>query len=363
MKIALVHDHLMQLGGAERVLKAFAEMYPDAPIYTLMYDNVAANRVVERKRLRPSYLQKIPFKRWLYRASLPLMPKAMESLDLTGYDVVLSSASSFAKGVKVRPDAIHICYCHTPPRYLWRDTDNYVATLRYPSLIKSVIYSLLPNLRKWDYEVAQSITQYIANSQEVSDRIQKFYDRKSVVVYPPVTLNVKPRRDVQTYYLTGGRLVQYKRFDTAVDAFTRLKIPLVVFGDGPDLGRLQKRAGQNIKFVGRVSDDEIASLYAGAIAFIHPQYEDFGITAIEAMASGCPVIAYNRGGAAESVIDGETGVLYDEQSWEAIGDAVIRFDPRRYATSQVEARGKSFSLGRFQQQIDKLVRGVYENRG
>lgn len=362
MKVALVHDHLMQLGGAERVLAAFAETFPEAPVYTLMYDSAVVANVVDEKRLRSTKLQKLPFRRWTYRASLPLMPSAIESLDLTEYDVVLSSASSFAKGVKVREGAVHLCYCHTPPRYLWNDADQYVASLLYPRFVKKIITSIVPWLRSWDFAAAQKVTHFIANSHEVSNRIQRYYGKKSTVLYPPVTLRVKPRSETQSYYLTGGRLVQYKRFDTVIDAFTRLRLPLVVYGNGPDLARLKARAGSNVVFVDRVSDEEVASLYSEAFAFIHPQLEDFGITVIEAMASGCPVIAYNRGGAAESIIDGVTGVLYDEQSWEAIGDAVIRFKTDNFSATKIKSRGESFSKENFQRHLRELVEQAYASR-
>ena len=363
MKVALVHDHLMQLGGAERVLAAFAETFPEAPVYTLMYDSASAEVVVDKNKLRATKLQYLPFKKLVYRATLPMMPRAIESLDLTEYDVVLSSASSFAKGVKVREDAVHLCYCHTPPRYLWSDAEKYISSLPYPDFVKKIISKLVPRLRTWDYAAAQRVTHFIANSREVAGRIQKHYGKNSVVLYPPLTLQVKPRLSPKPYFLTGGRLVQYKRFDTVVDAFTRLKLPLIVYGDGPDLSRLRARAGHNITFVERVTDDIVASLYSEARAFIHPQLEDFGITAIEAMASGCPVIAYNRGGAAESVLDGVTGVLYDEQSWEAIGDAVIRFESDKFVTTVIQERGASFSKDNFQRQLRILVEQAYANRG
>lgn len=359
MKIAIVHDHLMQAGGAERVLAIFADMYPDAPIYTIMADYKLAAEFIDVNRLKTTYLQYFPFKKYLYRALLPLMPKAIESFDLNEYDVVLSSASSFAKGVKTNSNTKHICYCHTPTRFLWSDPENYIKSLSYPSLIKKFIRKLLPKLKEWDKMAASNVDFFIANSNEVKNRISKYYERESDVVYPFFSLNAKSSDEPKIYFLTGGRLVAYKRFDTVIDAFKKLKLPLVVFGDGPDLKRLKKRAGENISFVGRVSDNDISQLYSQAIAFLHPQYEDFGITAIEAMASGCPVIAFDQGGAAESVVHEQTGVLYDEQSWEALADTVIRFNLNNFKASDLIARANDFSETSFRKKIEDYVNKVY----
>lgn len=355
MKIALVHDHLMQLGGAEKVLQAFAELYPDAQIYTLFSNSKVAEKLNITGRVNNSYLQRLPFLKHYYRALLPLMPRAIESLNLSDYDIILSSASSFAKGIKKRPDAIHICYCHTPTRYLWINPNDYIESLRYPQLFKKFIRLLIPKLKQWDKNAADQVDYFVANSNEVSKRIFEHYNKQSTVVYPPHFYKPHQQQKKDAYFLTGGRLVYYKRFDTAVDAFTRLRLPLIIFGEGPDLKRLKKRAGKTIKFVGNISDEELRQLYSRAKAFIHPQKEDFGITAIEAMASGCPVIAFNDGGATESVIHNKTGVLYDEQSWEALADTVVRLDFKIFEVDEIVARGNSFSLNNFKKNISQIV--------
>lgn len=361
MKIALVHDHLMQLGGAEKVLQAFAEMYPDAPIYTLFSSASVVQKLNVSGRVKNSFLQRLPLLKYYYRALLPIMPRAIESFDLSDYDIIVSSASSFAKGIRKRPGAIHICYCHTPTRYLWINPNDYIESLRYPQLFKKIIRLLIPKLKQWDKNAADEVDFFVANSNEVSKRISEHYKKQSVVVYPPHFYSSPEKRGTKQYFLTGGRLVYYKRFDTAVDAFTRLRLPLIIFGEGPDLKRLKKRAGKTIKFVGNVSDEKLRQLYSEAKAFVHPQKEDFGITAIEAMASGCPVIAFNQGGASESVVHNKTGLLYDEQSWEALADTIVRLDLSIFNTDEIVARGHSFSLKHFKENISQIVDKAHAN--
>ncbi|MBU4453427.1 glycosyltransferase, partial [Patescibacteria group bacterium] len=298
MKVALIHDHLTQSGGAERVLEAIQDIWPKAPTYTLLYDKSVMDNVFGHRDIRTSFLQNIPgalsHSRWL----LPLMPTATEGYNLSDYDVIVSSSSAFSKGVIPPNDAIHICYCHTPTRYLWSDTHSYVEELHVPGIIKQFLPPLLSHLRTWDRLSADRVDYFIANSQTVQRRIAKYYRRESDVIYPPVETDqfaVSPNK--KEYYLSGGRLVPYKRYDMVVDAFTKLGISLKIFGTGPIEKDLQKRAGSNIQFLGRVSNQERTRLFQDAIAFIHPQEEDFGITPVESMSAGRPVIAYRKGGA------------------------------------------------------------------
>jgi glycosyltransferase involved in cell wall biosynthesis len=361
MRVALVHDHLVQDGGAERVLQALQDLYPQAPTFTLFHDRAVANPVFLNRDIRTSFLQKIPFGVKHYQWFLPLMPAAVERLDLRDYDVVISSSSGFSKGVITRPDTLHICYCHTPTRYLWSDTHTYLAELKRGPLVKAAIHSILPGLRQWDRAAADRVDLFIANSKTVANRIQKYYRRESDIIYPPVDLSSTAiASGPGSYYLIGGRVVSYKRFDLAVETFSRLKIPLKVFGTGPILSALQRRAAPNVEFLGRVSDAEKAELYRNCIAFLHPQEEDFGITAIEAMAAGRPVIAYPKGGASETIVPFITGEFIDEQSWESLGDTVLRFKPENYNPQTIRRHAEQFATNKFQEKIRAYVEAKWQ---
>jgi len=362
MKVALIHDHLIQDGGAEKVLAVLADCYPKAPIYTLVSDSKKFKKIIPNHDIRPSFIQKLPWGVKYYQIYLPLMPWAIESFDLSGFDLVISSASSFAKGVITGDKTVHICYCHTPTRYLWSDTYSYVKELRYPKIIRNLVPGILTRLRTWDRLASERSNVMIANSIEVQKRIKHYYNRDSVVVYPPVdTEKFSPSNKIKSYYLTGGRLVAYKRFDIVINAFNRLKLPLKIFGTGPERERLQKLANSNITFLDFLSEEELARTYAECLAFIHPQVEDFGITVIEAMASGRPVIAYAAGGALESVIPNETGLFFEEQSWEALADTIIRFKPDNFITDKLLAHAKKFSVEEFKNNLNNIVGEVIKN--
>lgn len=355
MRVAFVHDHLIQNGGAERVLEALQAMWPEAPTYTLAYDKERMGQTFGHRDIRTSFLQRLPLSkmRWF----LPLMPTATESYDLSQYDVIISSSSAFAKGVITSTHNLHICYCHTPTRYLWSDTHSYSAELRAPGWAKFFLPPFLTLLRIWDRAAADRVDHFIANSETVRQRITKFYRRESEVIYPPVDVNrFTVSNEPKTYYLIGGRIVAYKRFDIVIEAFTKLGIPLKVFGTGPAEKELRKKAGPNIQFLGRVSDDERARLFANAIAFLHPHEEDFGITAVESMAAGRPVIAYRRGGALETVIDGVTGKLFDEQSWEELADTVLNFKESDYDPLAIRQHAETFSTAVFRKSMYAFVK-------
>lgn len=356
MKIALVHDHLTQLGGAEQVLKVFQEIWPPAPTFTLFFDQKKLGQVFKNKDIKTSFLQNWPGAVKHYQWFLPLMPTATESYDLMEYDVVLSSCSAMAKGVITRSNTLHICYCHTPTRYLWSDTHRYVEELKYNRLIKKIVPYFLNHLRSWDQLAAQRVDIFVANSKNVSGRIKKYYRRDSIVIHPPVeTDKLQIAKNIDKYFLTGGRLVAYKRFDLAIQAFNRLDIPLKIFGEGPEEKKLKKIAKPNIEFLGLVDQKTLTDLYSQAIAFIHPQIEDFGITAVESMASGRPVIAYAAGGACETVVEGKTGKFFDEQTWEALADTVVRFKPENYNSAEIKQYAQQFSVDRFKKEITELV--------
>lgn len=356
-KIALVHDHLVQDGGAERVLRVLSSMYPEAPIFTLLQDKRRFKDL--HGEVRTSFLQRIPILRKRYRWLLPLMPVATEHYNLKDFDIVISSASAFSKGIVAGSNTTHICYCHTPTRYLWTDSQEYVESQRLPGVVKKVLMLYLSRLRQWDRLAADRVDVFLANSSNVKNRIRKFYRKDSLVVYPPVDTHEFQISDLpKTYFVAGGRMVPYKRFDIIVEAANRLKAPLRIFGDGPAIDELKKKAKPNIEFMGRVTDEEKAGLYANAIAYLHPQEEDFGITPVEAMASGTPVIAYGRGGATESVVHNKTGILFEEQTWESLADAMMKFEDHTFNPHEIKEHAEIFSRSQFEDQIRQIVEKV-----
>ena len=363
MKIALVHDFLVQDGGAERVLKVLKEIYPKAPIFTLLYDEENFGGWFDKRDIRTTFLQKMPLGISNYQMWLSLMPAAVESLNLMDYDLIISNSSSFAKGVITRPGSVHISYCHTPTRFLWNDTHSYLQELKVNPLIKAFLPLTLRHLRNWDRLAADRVDHFFANSENVSRRIRKYYQRDSRVLYPPVQVgDFSISNEKKEYYLAGGRLVPYKRIDLAVRAFSRINVPLKVFGVGPELDRLQSLAKPNVEFLGKVDDGLKQKLFSECIAYINPQEEDFGITAVEAMAAGRPVIAFRAGGTAETVIEGLSGEFFDEQIWEDIADKVIRFKPERYDPEIIRKQAEQFSVERFKEKIKNYINEILDIR-
>jgi glycosyltransferase involved in cell wall biosynthesis len=356
MRIAIVHDYLAQDGGAEKVLDVFHEMWPEAPIFVLFHDRSKMTRY-NSADIRESFIAKLPLGRKKYQWYLPLMPRATEQHDLSEFDLVVSTTSAFAKGVKTPEDAVHICYCHTPTRYLWTDSESYVRDLKYPFFVKAAIPPLLESLRSWDRESTDRVDHFIANSHIVEGRIKEYYHRESTVIYPPVsTAECYVSDTVGDYFLAGGRIAAYKRFDLIIDVFNRLGYKLKIFGTGPSWwDDIKVDAKPNIEFLGRVTDAEKYKLYSEAKAFIHPQVEDFGITPIESMASGRPVIAYNEGGATESVMAGKTGVLFEDQTWESLLDAVLNFDAEAWNSAEICAWAKQFETERFKKEVLQFI--------
>lgn len=360
MKVALVHDYLSQDGGAERVLKAFHEIWPEAPIFVLFHNKKTVPYFKEAE-IRESFLAKMPFARNKFQWYLPLMPFATERHNLHDFDVVLSSTSAFAKGIITRPETMHISYCHTPTRYLWTDTHQYISDLKYNRLVKAALPPIIYRLRLWDKMSVDRVDHFFANSRTVQQRINKYYRRESTVLYPPVDLpEWEPNAPVGDYFISGGRIVPYKRFDLLVATFNRLKTPLKIFGDGPALTELKSWAKPNIEFLGRISDDEKHRLMRGAKAFLHPQVEDLGITPIESMAQGRPVIAYGVGGATETIIPGETGQFFYEQSWESLLDALVHFDHEAWDQELIRSRAEQFGVDLFKIRVEREVKDRYE---
>jgi glycosyltransferase involved in cell wall biosynthesis len=356
MKIALVHDYFIQDGGAERVVQAFHGIWPEAPVFVLLHDRVKMPQMADWD-VRTSFLQKIPFALKRHKWLLPLIPTATESHDLSGFDVVLSSTSAFAKGVITRPETAHVCYCHTPTRYLWSDTHSYVRDNVSSLPVKLALQPALSLMRTWDRLAADRVDRFVANSKTVSRRIRKYYGRESDVIYPPVDthkIKISPSGP-KDYFLAGGRLVPYKRFDLVVQAFNQTGQPLKIFGIGPDLDPLRRMAKSNVEFLGKVSDEEKAELYAGAQAYINPQEEDFGITAVEAMAAGRPVIAYGRGGAVETVVPGKTGVWLKTQEPSELVGVVKKFHADTFNPQQIRAHAEQYDTETFKTKIKAYV--------
>lgn len=362
MRIALVHDYLNQYGGAERVLEVLCETFPDAPIYTLLYDEAATGRVFKGREIHTSFLQKVPFARKHHRVFPLFMPLAIEQFDLSEFDVVLSNSASFAKGVITKPHTKHISYCMTPTRFLWDDSHRFIDEFRYPWPIKKLVPFFITYLRIWDKEAACRVDEFVAISDFVRARIKKYYERDAKVIYPPVsTCKYKIADEISDYFLMVGRLVSYKRFDLAIKVFNAIKKPLKIVGDGPERKRLEKLARRggiarkNIQFLGLVSDYKIPEIYSHAQAVIFPQIEDFGIVPLEAMASGRPVIAYRGGGALETVVDGETGIFFEEQAEIALAQAVGRHYQTQWSPEFIRQHAFKFDKEIFKQRIQKLV--------
>jgi glycosyltransferase involved in cell wall biosynthesis len=352
-RVAITTDWLTSFGGAERVLQHLLRLYPNAPVYTSVYDPAGVPDDVRTWTIRPTSLQALPGVRYYSRALLPLMPRAFSKLDLTSFDVVISGASAFAKSVTTRTGAKHICYCHTPPRYLWDLWDEY--RRRIPA--STALTPLVAWLRMQDRASADGVDQFVANSKNVADRIARAYGRESVVVNPPVdTDRIRPTgRAPENFFLVVARLVAYKRIDLAVDACTRLGRELLVVGHGPERARLEKLAGPTVRFLGARSDAEVAELYARCRAFLFPGLEDFGIAAVEAQAAGRPVIAFAEGGAIETVIDGHTGVYFHQQSVDAVVDAVERFEAMTFDPKECRRNAERFDGAVFRRQMEQRV--------
>ena len=327
-RVALIHYWLVGMRGGERVLEAFCRMYPEAHIFTHVADPTALSPLLRRHRITETRIGRLPFAKRLYSSYLPLMPRALEELDLRGYDLVISSEAGPAKGVIPPPDAPHLCYCHSPMRYLWDQYHTYRSSAG--RLTRAVMPGLAHRLRQWDVASALRVDGFLANSTHVAARIEKYWRRGADVVPPPVDLArfaPVPALERGAFYLWAGELAPYKRPDLAVRAFRALDRPFVMLG-GPEreAAQLRRIAGPKTRILGRVSDEEMTRALARCRALIFPGEEDFGIVPVEALASGRPVIAYGRGGIRDSVRDGETGLFFHEQSVGALIDAVRRFE-------------------------------------
>lgn len=361
MKIAFVHDYLVQYGGAERVLECFTEIWPYAPIYTLIYDKEKTHRIFKGKRIYTSFLQNFPYSRKNHRIFPPLMPPAIEQFDLSKYDIVLSDSSSYAKGAITPPGTLHICYCHTPMRYAWDDCQKYIDEFGFPRFVKRFIPFLMNYIRVWDRVSADRPDEYIANSRFVAGRIKKYYKKESTVINPPIDTQKFRIGKTGDYFLMVGRLMTYKRFDIAVEAFNRLGWPLKIIGRGLEYKKLKKMAKPNIEFTGRLSEKDLFKTYANAKAFIFPQEEDFGLVAIEAMASGKPIIAFRGGDIVEHAGEGKEAVYFEEQTPESLIKALKKFNPDNFNPAAIREKALPFDKKLFKEKIKSYVESSLTN--
>jgi glycosyltransferase involved in cell wall biosynthesis len=349
--------------GGEKVVEAMCRLWPKADIFTHIYCPESVTEIIRSHRVITTFVQRLPFSRRLYKKYLPLMPYALENLDLTAYDLVISSESGPAKGVVVRPDALHICYCHSPMRYLWDQAAIY--RLSSGRITKLMMSFFLPGLRSWDYTTAARVDQFIANSEFVKRRIEKYYRRDAIVLHPPVaTEYFTPTFKQGGYYLAFGQLVRYKRFDIAVKSFTQSGRKLIIAGTGEEEGALKRLAGPTIEFRRRQSNEQIRDLLRGCRALVFPGEEDFGIVPVEAMACGRPVIAYASGGALESIIDGVTGVLFAEQSPNSLLSAIDRFETTSssFDGSIIRVHAERFNEATFLEKLTNIVASCMNDR-
>jgi glycosyltransferase involved in cell wall biosynthesis len=352
MKVAIVHDYLNQRGGAERVLECFIDLFPNAPIYTIISDLSIMPDKIRNADVRHSFIQSIPFSKKHYKKLIKWFPLAVEQFDLREYDVVLSSSSAFAKGVITNPNQLHICYCYTPMRYVWDLYHQYINEDVTNPIFKFLLPQVLHHIRIWDQVSAQRVDHYIADSNSIANRINKYYRREASVIYPPVNLDrFSIPQESEDFFLIVSRLIPYKRVDLAIQACNDLKLPLVIIGDGYDRSRLEAMAGPTVRMLGYQDDTTTTEYYRRCRAFILPGEEDFGITPLEAQACGKPVIAYGKGGALETVVDGSTGLFFNGSSVDSLKDALSRFNPNSFDPHRCRQQAMKFSEEGFKTQI------------
>ncbi len=359
LRVAIIHDWLTGMRGGEKVLEVICELYPEATLFTLLHNQGAMSPTIETMEIRTSFVQNLPFKEDRYRYYLPLFPRAVESFDLSGYDLVISSSHCVAKGAKPVGRALHICYCHTPMRYVWDQYEEYFGKGRADVVTRTAMSLIAPGLRTWDVKSSARVDFFVANSENVARRVERYYSRAADVIHAPVdSAQFRVTEGPSMYYLMVSALVPYKRIDLAIDAFNDLGERLVIIGSGPDEQKLKARAASNIEFLGWESDESLAKFYAGCKALIFPGVEDFGIVPLETMASGRPVIAYAAGGALETVVgsgDKPTGVFFRKQSVDELKQAVKEFESRQFDPHAIRKHAEKFDRKRFKQKLHEYI--------
>jgi len=351
--IGLAHDYLLVLRGAERTFATMADCWPGAPIYTLLYDPPGTFARFEDHPVFTSPVQRLGIRQRGFRRLLPLFPRAAERLPVQDHELIISSSSAFAHGVRPRQDAQHVCYCHSPFRYAWHERER--ALEEAPRIARPLLGAVLNRVRDWDLEAAQRATHYIANSRITQQRIAEFWGRDSVVVHPPVEVDRFSIGEPQDFLLVVMELVRHKRVDFALEAARRAGRPIKVVGTGPDRERLERLHGDHAEFLGRVDDEPLAGLYSSALALVVPNVEEFGIAAVEAQAAGRPVVAVNAGGVRETLIDGETGILVPVDDHDALAEALSQTNFTRFSPQRIHAHALGFSADAFKHRLTSEV--------
>ncbi len=354
-KIAIVCDWLTNMGGAEKVILSFHKLFPEADIFTTLYDKQRM-KGFENATIFTSFLQSIPYSQKKHPWFLNAMPLAVESFDLNKYDIVISSSHSVAKGVITKPETIHFSYCHTPMRYAWEPWELNYRLKKFPQFLHNSIKKKIHKLRIWDRLCADRVDHFIVNSNYIAQRVQKYYRRDSKVIHPPIETSNFSISEKEDYFLMVGRLISYKKFDLVIEAFNKNGKKLKIAGTGPDETKLKKLANKNVDFLGRVSDEELKKLYSGCQAMIFPQLEDFGITPVECMASGRPVIAYSQGGAKDTVVDHKTGLFFHKQNIDSLDEALQKFEKMDWDSSAIRQHSQSFSEERFHNELIDFIK-------
>ncbi len=353
-QVAIVHDWLNGMRGGEKTLEAILELFPGADIFTLLLEKEKISTRIASKRITTSFIEHLPLARSRYRYFLPLFPAAVESFDLSGYDLVISTSHCVAKGARPPQGALHICYCFSPMRYVWVLPEEYFGT---SALKKAALSPLLARLKRWDRLSSKRVDHFVAISRTVADRIARFYGRESEVIFPPVdTEFFAPGGKEEDFFLVVSALVPYKKVDLAIRVFNELRLPLVIIGDRTEYRRLKRIAGRNISFRGWVTDEEVRDAYRGCRALIFPGVEDFGLTPVEAQACGKPVIAFGVGGVTESVLEGVTGIFFREQTVESLAKAVRSFSRRKFDPAAARENSLRFSREVFKTRLMEYLR-------
>ncbi len=362
MKVALIHDWLNGMRGGEKILEVLCELFPQATIHTLLCEREKLSPTIARMDIKTSLLQSFPSRRTRYRYYLPLFPWLIERFDLSDYNLVVSTSHCVAKGVRPPKDGLNICYCLTPMRYVWYFRREY---FHHWGWRRHLLKPVFAYLKRWDMASSKRVNRWLSISQNVAARIKKIYNRDSDIIYPPVDADFfNPVAEVGNYYLIVSALVAYKRVDLAVQAFNKLKLPLKIAGIGPERNRLEAMADKNVEFLGWIPDEEIRDLYRGCKAFIFPGEEDFGITPLEAQACGRPVIAYGKGGVLETVKDGVTGILFEEQTADALAAAVRKAGKTSFSPNTLRANALRFDRKLFKERLkDYIEKAIAEFYG
>lgn len=360
MSVGLVHDYLLVLRGAERTFAAIADVWPEAPIYTLLYDKEATEQRFAGRTVNGSLLQRTRVRQRGFRRLLPLFPAAIRRLPVDRHDLIVSSSSAFALGVRPAPGAVHVCYCHSPFRYAWHERERGLAEMRAP--IRPFVRAAMNGIRRSDSKAAARVTDFIANSAITRDRIAEFYGREATIIHPPVDVHRFTPAEPEDYFMVVGELVAHKRVDVALEAAKRAGKKVKVVGSGPEYQRLNAMYGDTAEFMRRLDDDELAELYAGAQALIVANVEEFGIAAVEAQAAGRPVLGIDGGGLQETVVQNVTGVRVASRSAEALADAMTSVDFTRFDSSTIRKHAEQFSVETFQRRIKRHVDQVYASK-